>query len=485
MRRALLVAVLCAAAAAPAQDIFEKPGPPRAPAASAAIFGVGRDRAVRAVITLDERPPAAPESPMLGALHGVLGTLKGAEVSALRATVPPNPFLGETRGAARMAVVHLTGPGGKTKRVELLQGEGGTFLAMEMDIDPPSRAELRADALEELTRDWTPYRGAYTDDACADPAGQVFEVPRPYVPGRFMMDLKTVGERFLRGRKTNLNATTRDLAQSKFWARLPGGESPYSPRRPAGLLVWVDARMGPEGGEPPAVFSPALDELGIICIGAADSGNDRYAVDRYQLALDAVATATRRWHIDPRRVYITGISGGGRVSSNMVGCFPDVFTGAVPIVGLNFYENVPLGTGQYVRAGYMQPQGALMRLLRSRPIAPITGPKDGNYNEITSATYLMNRAGLRVKLFEYEDMAHEMPTPERFQEALTWVDAAYQAQRRAEENAAAKAMAAYESRRPGGPPPDDAARALLVRVTAEGPWTDDAWRAVELLKGAP
>ncbi|MCC6660695.1 MAG: hypothetical protein IT437_07385 [Phycisphaerales bacterium] len=493
MTRAFLGAVLWMAPGLVAQDVAPPPAVPDPPAlreraprgAGAAIFDFGRDRALRAVISLDDQAAAPAETPMLGALHGVLATLNGTELSTLRATVPPNPFLGEARGATRVAVVHLTGTGGRTKRVEVMRGVGGEFIAVEMDGEPRARAELDPGAVQELTRDWPAYRGKYSDDACPDPVGRVFEVPGPYEPGRFTMDLKTIGDRFLRGGKTGLNAATRDLDASKFWARLPDGKERYTPRHPAGLLVWVDARMGPGGGEPPTVFDPALDNLGLICIGAADSGNDRYAVDRYQLALDAVSTATRRWHIDPRRVYIAGISGGGRVASNMVGCFPDVFTGAVPIVGLNFYRNVPVGTGQYVRAGYMQPRETMLRLLHSRPIAPITGPRDGNYNEIKSAIYLMNRDGLRVRLFEYPEMGHEMPTPRRFEEALTWVDGAYRDTRRLEEEAARKAMEVYEARWHGAPPPDAAARSVLIRVTADGPWTDQAWRAVKLLEQAP
>jgi hypothetical protein len=245
--------------------------------------------------------------------------------------------------------------------------------------------------------------------------------------------------------------------------------------------VWIDAQMGEGGGQPPAVFTAALDALGIICVGAAASGNDRYVVDRYQLALDAVATATRRYHIDPRRVYLSGISGGARVASMLQGCFADIFTGSVPIVGLEFYENIPLGTGRWARAGYIRPQGALYRLLRDRPIAPITGPHDGNYNAIKSATYLMERDGLRVHLFEYPDMGHQMPTPERFTEALVWVDNVYQRTRQSELDAAAAGMVAYERRWKGEPPPDDEARQALVKITRDGPWTPEAWRAAELL----
>src|SRR5436190_9817436 len=152
------------------------------------------------------------------------------------------------------------------------------------------------------------------------------------------------------GRKATIEGAERDLEEEKFSVRLPRG---YGPRQPAGLLVWVDA--GPSG-RPPAPFAAALDELGIACIGAGSSGNNRLVSTRYQLALDAVATAERKFHIDPRRLYVTGVSGGGRVSSMLLGCFPEVFAGAVPIVGISFYENVPIGTGKFWPAGYGKPK---------------------------------------------------------------------------------------------------------------------------------
>ena len=75
----------------------------------------------------------------------------------------------------------------------------------------------------------------------------------------------------------------------------------------------------------------ALDELGLIAVGVERAGNRRVFSERAQLMLDVIETARRRFHVDPRRIYMTGMSGGGRVTSAFSVCFPDVIRGSVPI----------------------------------------------------------------------------------------------------------------------------------------------------------
>lgn len=453
------------------------------PAASGqgGVFDIAGRRAERAVVTIepDGPMPADDDTPMTRRLAGVLADLRGRDLLRLRACVPPSPFLGDPTGGERIAVVHLfRGVAAHAdKRVELVRARDGGFVAVELDATAgrPARAELDRDAAAELVRSWPAYRGGFDAPACIDPVGEVFEVPRPYTPGWFVMDKPTMGRRFLQRDTTNLDATDRQLNAETLFARLPRG---YDPRVPAGLLVWIDATPD---GRPPQVFDSALDRLGVICVGAADIGNDRYVASRYQLALDAVATATRRYHVDPRRVYLSGFSGGGRVASQLLACFPDVFTGAVPIVGLSHYAPVPTGTGSAWPAGYVRPDAATFRLFQTRPLAPITGSADFNHREIEHAVHLMLKDRLDVRLFDNEEMAHELPTPERFLEALAWVDRVYEQARGAEADAAAKAMATYLQRFGDAPPRDAAGRRLLLRVTEAGPWTVPAWRAAELL----
>lgn len=456
--------------------------------AQGGIFDIGDRPAARAVVTIGDGAVALDqhESDMTRLLRGVLADLRAKDLAALRACVPPNPFLGDPTGAERIGVVHLfpeARPGGSgaapepAKRVEIVRTPDQSFIAVELVESgaQPARAELSKEATRDLLMHWPQYRGGFGEDACADPRAEVFELPRPYVPGWFSMDKPTMGQRFVGRSTTDIDATDRNLTNEVLFARLPRG---YDPRTPAGLLIWVNAG---DDGRPPEVFSHALDELGIICVGASNSGNVRHVASRYQLAFDGLATASRRWHIDPARVYVTGISGGGRVSSILIGCFPDVFAGAVPIVGMSYCEKVPTGTGQFWRAGYNRPAAPLFRLLRQRPIAAVTGRKDFNYLEMTHAADLMRRDGLQVKIFGDPDMGHELPSPARFIEALQWADHVHRRAGEAQAAAATKALDACLQRFGDGAPANDAARRMVAKVTEAGPWTDAAWRAVELL----
>lgn len=452
------------------------------------ILDLGSEHATRAVVTIGEQPPelagknGSLESEMTRRLKGVLADLQGKPLVDLRACVPPHPFLGEATGAERICVIHLSAAGGaKSKRIEVLHAPDGAYIAAEFDPvkGTPTRAELRRDKFAEFMLPWPPYRGGFTPDAIQEAKGEVFALPKPYTPARFVLDSKTMGDRFLNGGTTSVGPADRVLDQETLYCRLPSG---YDPRHPAGLLVWIDPT---NSGKPPSPFWPAADQTNLIIVGAAESGNNRLVSNREQLALDGVATVMRRYHVDPQRVYVTGMSGGGRVSSMMAVCFPEVFTGSVPIVGLACYERVPTGLGQWWPAGYLKPKPEMFRLFKTHRMAPMTGRRDFNQLEIEHASEIMQRDGAHVKAFEYTDMGHELPTAERFSEAIAWVDEPYQQKRASERDEAKKESEAYITRFGDKPPADDAARRILVKVTEAGPWTEEAWHAAELLGIAP
>lgn len=484
----LSAGVLACAAGAVAQE-GEKPEPARAKSAAAGpIFDLGKERALRIVVTQGEETPALDESstPMLRALSGILADLKGKGIEDLRACVPPNPALGDLRGAERLCTVHVIGKKDRApKRVTILREADGNFVASEVEGAggaAPNRVELRKDSFAAVMASWTVYRGTLDAKEVKEKRGEVFELEKPYVPGRFTIDQATLSARFLSGHKTKVEGSARELDTEKFFARLPAG---YDPRKPAGLLVWVDATPS---GRPPEEFNQALDDLNFVCIGAAESGNTRVVSTRYQLALDAVATAERRFHIDPRRVYISGVSGGGKVASMMQGCFPEVYMGAVPIVGICFYDNVPTGTGHYWPAGFAKPKSELFAMLKQRRIAAMTGRKDFNRLEIEQTTELYQRDGMQVKMFEDPKMGHEIPKADRFGEALLWVDDPYAKMRKAEETAAREALDAAVGKTEGGKEAaggggamTEAVRKLYVKVTEVGPWTEPAWKAAAVL----
>lgn len=458
--------------------------------------GRGRDLSTGSIIVCrdsipDVIPDAEQQTPMLLNLAGVAAILRGDEYSRRLSacSLPPDRpgesvgFAADVPGAVRVWLLDCR-RATESKRIEVLQTAASTLVTHELDPSgkPTPLVNLRADRFRDLAAAWPAYRGPFAPSDPPPAVATVVEVQQPYVAGPFTLDHQTISERLARGLPTNLQASTRTLSNESLLARLPRG---YDPRARAGLLVWVDA--SPDG-RPPDAFAPALDELGIICIGAANSGNNRLAVDRDQLALDAVATASARWHIDPRRIYVTGISGGGRISSILAGCFPDVFTGSIPIVGLGVYTKGQLPApeiGKFVRAAYEHPDPKLFAVFRKRRLAAITGPQDMNFGEISEAVRILKNDGVPARCFSYDDMGHELPTPERFLEALRWVDEPYQEARRKETDLAQRLLDVYLAQFGDKSPSTPAQRSALVKITDAGPWTPAAWRAAQLLGATP
>jgi hypothetical protein len=375
--------------------------------------------------------------------------------------------------ARRLCIVHLQRREIETDQpVEILQLPDRAIGARNGE----NTMLLHADKFRELTATWPTYRGVY-DGMPGDAIGESFTMSRPYEPGAIELDPDTQKQRLYRSMPVRMLAPDRRLDGETLHARLPAG---YDPKQPAGLLVW--SSPGPKG-DVPRVLGPALDELNMVCVVAANAGNDRDVPDKFQLVFDSIATASARYHIDPRRVYIAGMSGGGKVSSIMAICFPDVFAGAVPIVGFASYAELDSSWGKHHYGYYARPRGRMLEQALRVRMALMGGPPDFNYKEMVERQQGMESDGYRnMRLFSYPDMAHVMPTPPRFAEALRWVDEPWRQVRDAERQAAAALLGAYLANRDEPAPATDADRAALRDVVEAGPWTEPAWQALALLR---
>ncbi|MEL7474150.1 MAG: PHB depolymerase family esterase, partial [Planctomycetota bacterium] len=308
--------------------------------------------------------------------------------------------------------------------VSVVEHADGSVLARRSD-DPDTLARLDADRVDELLRDAPRFRGDFVAIAAPTPGGVTADLPQPYLAGLERLDAQTVSRRLYGGRRTRVAPVSRDLLAERLVIRAPAG---YDPLRPAGLVVWVDPT---DRGTPPAMLHRACDELNLVAIGAADSGNGRPFVDRMQLVLDAAASAQERYHIDPERIYLVGFSGGGRISSMMVACFPDVFAGAVPIGGLNHSSQVRTPDGKTWPKTYERPRGRRLAELRTRRVAAISGPSDFNYEQMLAYAKGWRRDGVPFRFIDVPGLGHELPAPDVMAGALRWIDEPWR-ERRAE-----------------------------------------------------
>jgi len=213
----------------------------------------------------------------------------------------------------------------------------------------------------------------------------------------------------------SLDSWDYDLASETFSFYVPPDYDPEG--EPYGVVVWVSAF---DSGAIPPELRAVFDERRLIWIGPNDDGNRRHLFPRMGLALDAAENVLNLYHVDPDRVYVSGLSGGGKVAAMLAVAWADVFRGGFPIIGMTTYLSVPLSSspGQSVYRFAMPPPDVLVRAKR-QPMVVMTGDGDFNREEcrLTAAAY--QRDGFTdLHLLDIDGMGHEMPTAQSFARGL-------------------------------------------------------------------
>jgi predicted esterase len=204
--------------------------------------------------------------------------------------------------------------------------------------------------------------------------------------------------------------SARDLARTlpvdravRFRLRLPDGAR-NGGRSPSGVVVFVKPESS---GTFPANWGDAFDTRNLIWISADDAGNRTPTATRILAAIMGVALAGKAAKVDASRVYIAGLSGGGRVASQAITRYPGQFTGALCIVG----------------ADYFLPDEPLKSRVLERRLVFITGARDFNRREILQVFERYGKAGAsHIKLLDFPRLGHEYPSGEELGQALDFLD---------------------------------------------------------------
>jgi predicted esterase len=185
------------------------------------------------------------------------------------------------------------------------------------------------------------------------------------------------------------------------------------------LLVWVSAS---EDGSPPDGWLPVLERRGIIWVGANQSGNDHPAAYRFGLAIDAAQNMATRHGVDASRVFISGISGGGRVSSMLAPAYPDLFRGAIYIVGCNYWKDldVPGDPESFWRKLFNEPPEDMLKLAKERSrFVFLAGETDMNREQTKATREAYKADGFKHTAYiEVPGMGHDLPNAEWLDKAL-------------------------------------------------------------------
>lgn len=208
------------------------------------------------------------------------------------------------------------------------------------------------------------------------------------------------------------------IADESFEVLVPDGEP-----RAAGwaLLVWVSPwdYGGPSGITGPALTA-LLAERRMIWVGAHRAGNERPRVDRWGLAVDAAEQMRRLYKIDPARIYAGGHSGGGRAASALALLYPDLFRGALMMMGIDWYRDLPVADKPGARwpAPFGKPPHDLLRLARERSrLVLFTGERDFNRAQTRAVDRELRKDGFKhVTYLEQPGMTHWGPVPKEWME---------------------------------------------------------------------
>lgn len=174
----------------------------------------------------------------------------------------------------------------------------------------------------------------------------------------------------------------------------------------SGVLVFVKPS---NSGELPPDWAPVLDRRNLIWIAANDSGNERPRAQRVLMAIAALKLMESTTAIDTHRVYIAGMSGGGRIASTIITRFPGRFTGGLYIAGADFWTR---------NEEPLRPRIAANRYVF------ITGSRDFNQGDMRRVYSKYLQAGIRQSLLmDLPGFAHEYPKADQLAQAIEFLDA--------------------------------------------------------------
>ena len=151
-----------------------------------------------------------------------------------------------------------------------------------------------------------------------------------------------------------------------------------------------------------------MDRRNLIWIGAHGSGNTTHTTLRIAYAILAPVAIQETYAIDAERVYLSGFSGGGRVSSMIAADYAHIFKGAVYNCGANVWTGDKPSRHEEMKANHY---------------VFLTGNRDFNLSDTRSVYNAYEKAGIpNIKLMVIPRMAHQNPGRREYEEAIEFLD---------------------------------------------------------------
>jgi hypothetical protein len=210
------------------------------------------------------------------------------------------------------------------------------------------------------------------------------------------------------------------LADESFEVYIPPD---YTGEKPFGLFVFCSPSPS---GRPMGPFLKSMDAHHLIWIGPNKTGNDRVNRPRMGLMIDAALSMKARYNIDPDRVYVSGVSGGGRIASMLGVGYADIFKGGFYIIGCNFYRQ-ELSVEQKGAAfpkSYSVPPAKIFNFARKQSKHVfLTGDHDPNREQTEIYYKAFKKDGFEhITYLQVPGMGHRPPDSEWFEKGMAALD---------------------------------------------------------------
>jgi hypothetical protein len=179
----------------------------------------------------------------------------------------------------------------------------------------------------------------------------------------------------------------------------------YQPDNPPGLMVYISPTPS---GEIPRDWETVMEDRNLIWVAANGSGNSVIVARRAIFAMIAPTLIQKQYKIDAARVYLSGLSGGGKMASMVATDNAHLFKGAIYNCGVDFWQRDPPKRFEQIKQNhYVFVTGTLDQAL-----------------EPTKKVYKQYRqAGVEnIKLMVIRNMTHRNPNRFKFSEAIEFLD---------------------------------------------------------------
>ena len=179
----------------------------------------------------------------------------------------------------------------------------------------------------------------------------------------------------------------------------------YRPDKPPGLMVYISPTSS---GEIPRDWRTVMEDHNLIWVAANDSGNSVTVARRAIFAMIAPTLIRQQYKIDAARVYLSGLSGGGKMASMVATDNAHLFKGAIYNCGVDFWKQDPPKRFEQIKQNhYVFVTGTLDQAL-----------------EPTKRVYKQYRkTGVEnIKLMVIRNMTHRNPNRFKFSEAIEFLD---------------------------------------------------------------